>query len=52
MGTDRTTRQSVKVWYTTDITNLIRNAKGQIVFWTRANKSGRPAVLYGWGYEK
>jgi hypothetical protein len=50
VGTDRYTGQHVKVWYVTDLTNLVVNAKGKIVYLTRVNTTGRQAWLYGWEY--
>lgn len=51
IGTDRTTGQPVKVWYTSDTSNLVINNKAQVIYQTRATTSGRQAWLYGWGYQ-
>lgn len=50
IATDRITGATVKVWYTTDTSNLVADEKGRIVFQTKQTTSGRPAVVYGWGH--
>lgn len=49
VGTDRSTGEAVKVWYTSDLSNLVCNDKGQIIYQTKPTSSGRPAWVYGWG---
>jgi hypothetical protein len=49
VGTDRVTGRRVRVWYTSDTSNLVANNKGQIIYQSRRNTSGRSAWVYGWG---
>ena len=50
-GTDKTTGSPIKVWYTTDESNLVRNTNGAVVYEKKHNPvSRRKAWLYGWGY--
>lgn len=51
VGTHQVTGQSIRVWYTTDTSELIADDKGRIIYDTKRNTSGRSAWVYGWGYE-
>ena len=50
IAVDRNTGESVKVWYTSAVSNLVTDERGRIIYQTRHTSSRRPAVLYGWGY--
>jgi hypothetical protein len=52
IGTDRLTGNPVKVWYLGDTSKLIADEMGRVIYQTRRTTSGRPAVLYGWGYRE
>jgi hypothetical protein len=50
VGTELGTGKSVKVWYVTDTSNLVRTDGGRVIFRKKPNTSGRDAWVYGWGY--